>query len=291
MGEGVSGQLGAYSAQYSFVSTTKAYYFDNASLKAVIWNPQTMTTTGTIDLTALNIAGHRAQFSGSHPVRVGNELFYGVSFLLQDASGVAAKSVVVVVNVETDVATTIEDTRCNFARDGVLSSDGKIYWATETFASAARFLDETKAGPPCLIRLDPATHTFDDTFLVTLDALINPDTSGDIAGMLEPGATGTTARIRVLDQSTPPAGTTPIAVATGPQWKQWDLTLGDSPTATAVAGSAATNGRSVLQNVGDAIVVPDYFGTSASTALRIATGDNSAKTTVVGQVRAIARVR
>lgn len=288
-GQGVTGQLGAYSAQYVFVNETKAYYFDARSMKAVIWNPTAMTVTGSIDLSGdLTLAGHSIQYSGSHAVRDGNYLFYGVGWLTADRLGVAPQSGMIVIDTTTDTATVVKDTRCGWARDGVKGADGKIYVGTEAFGAAAFKLDATKAGAPCMIRFDTSTRTW-DSLLVEFDAVVNPGTAGDVAGMLVPGANGK-AYVRVLD-ATLGAGTAPIALSTSQAWKLWEITLGDAPTATEVAGATATSGRSVLQDTGDFIIVPDYLGTDARTGLRLMTGDGTAKTTVEGQVRSVARVR
>lgn len=288
--QGSTGQLAAYSSQYMFVSETKAYYLDARTYKAVIWNPKDMTLTGSIDLSALNRAGFAIQFSGSHAVHVGKELFYGVGWLTADRLGVAPRSAMIVINTETDTATIVEDTRCGWARDGVLGADGLIYVATESFGGAAYDLDDAKAGPPCMIRFNPATKTF-DSLLVYLDDVIAPAKPGDIAGMLVPG-TGGKAYLRVLDSSlVPSSATTPIQLSTATAWRLWEVTLGNAPTATAVAGAAPTNGRSVLQDVGDAIIVPDYYGDSAKTGLHVMSGDATVKTTVEGQARSVMRLR
>ncbi|MCK8500236.1 hypothetical protein [Myxococcus fulvus] len=294
-----------YQSQHYFVSESKAYYFDHVNYKLVIWNPKDLSLISSKDLTAqLKDGEFTFRYSQSLAVTAGNDVIIAGGWHAADVKTIPAKTALVIVDTQTDEVTVKTDTRCGWARDGVKHTDGKIYYATESLAAGAHFVSPTTAAKPCMIRFDPATGEFDNWF-TTLDAFVSPGTDGDIASMLLPGAPGK-GYVRVMDKAAAQvafdaavAGGRPFHgshASTGGWWSLWEVTLGDAPTATAVVRDdlVPTNGRTIPQNPGEFLVLPEFVNDNAQTRFRIMspqTGLGDAKTVVEGQVRGLLRVR
>lgn len=292
-------KISSYSSQFHFVSATKAYYFDDSNYQLVIWNPETLELVAgkSKDLTSqlLYKVGEQTYpftYSQTPPLRNGKEIIFAGGWFSADRLTVPARTAVVIVNTETDEVTVKIDERCGWARDGVLNEeDGLIYFASEGYAGGAHFLSAEKA-TPCMIRFDPQSKTFDD-FYMTLDELVNPETEGDVAGMLLPGPKGK-AYLLVMNQETAAAAkpAAPIVASTGVWWNYWEVTLGDEPSASAVDRSdlVPVSGRTILQRAGELLISPEY--SEGKTSLRLFNdGPGSADTVVEGQVRSVARLR
>ncbi|MFY2561730.1 hypothetical protein ACN469_29290 [Corallococcus terminator] len=297
--------VNGYQAQHYFVSETKAYYFDHVNYRLVIWNPRDLAIVTSKDLTSqLKDGNFTFRYSQSLAVTAGNNVIIAGGWHASDVRTVPAKTALVVVNTQTDEVSVKTDSRCGWARDGVKHTDGKIYYATEPLGSGAHFVSPGTTATPCMIRFDPATGEFDNWF-TTLDAFVTPGTDGDIAGMLLPGAPGK-AYLRVMNKTAAQAAwdsavaaSRPFngqSAATGAWWNLWEVTLGDAPTATPVVRSdlVSTNGRTIPQNPGEFLVLPEFINDNAQTRFRImspTTGLGDAKTVVEGQVRGLLRIR
>lgn len=284
--------ISEYQSQFYFVNETKAYYFDGATRSIVVWDPQALAISSSIDLSALARTDALLFFSQSPAIEMGTKLYYPAGWLTADRADVLNESAMVVVDTANDSAIVVVDDRCGWARDGVIGDDGMIYLATESYAGAVHHLDSTKAFSPCLIRFDPSSDSYDRSYLVELDEVIDPGTDGDIAGMLVAGENGD-AYIRVLDPSlvTPPP--VPILVAVRSWWSWWSLSLGDTPTAAPVSGYEPGTGRMVILDVGDLRVIPEAGGEPVVTHLRDVSGGvlGSAGTSIEGQVFSVTKLR
>jgi hypothetical protein len=296
---------GGYQSQHYFVSETKAYYFDHVNYKLVIWNPKDLAIITSKDLTSqLKDGDFTFRYSQSLAVTSGDNVILAGGWHSADVKTVPAKTALVIVNTKTDDVTVKTDSRCGWARDGVQNTDGKIYYATESLGSGAHFVSPGTTAAPCMIRFDPATGEFDAWF-TTLDAIVTPGTEGDIAAMLLPGAPGK-GYLRVMNKTAAQASMDSAAAAgrtfngqsaaVGAWWNLWEVTLGDAPTATAVVRDdlVPTNGRTIPQNPGETLVLPEFINDNAQTRFRIMsprTGLGDAKTVVEGQMRGLLRIR
>lgn len=225
LGKGVT-SLGEYGGQFQYVSDNKAYWFDGPTAQVVVWDPSAMKVTGSIPLTTLAAANQTLTFSAA-PIRQGNKLYAFAAW--REGLAITSRAAVVIVDTKTDQATIVEDTRCGYARDGVLADDGYLYIATEAFGSAAYHLNHDNP-VPCMLRLDTKTDELDATFKVTLSQLFE----GKDAGSLVVGPNNQ-AFLRVLDPKAIPDGVTnPRVLAGVPAWSWYKLTPGAEPAVSAI---------------------------------------------------------
>jgi hypothetical protein len=262
LGEGIT-RFGEYGGQFQYVSPEKAYWFDGATAQIVIWNPSTMTVVDTISLAELAIEGETLSFTAA-PVKTDSKLYTFVAWRRELA--VVPRLAIVAVDLEDDTSEIVEDTRCGYARDGVLDDDGFLYVATEAFGSAAHYLNAENPDP-CLLRFDVEAGAFDPDFQVSLAEL----TGSPSAGSLVVGP-GNQPFLRVLDESAVPADVTnPRALASLPVWTWAKLELGDEPVVDPLDG--ALGGGSVLPfELGERVFAP-LFVAGEETLLQELTTD------------------
>jgi hypothetical protein len=153
----------------------------------------------------------------------------------------------IVIDTTADTARVITDERCGYVRDAAEAPDGRIYIATEAFATAVHRVNAANAPAPCLLRTLPDLSAFDATFHKELNAL-----SGAPAGSLVRTLSGRTF-IRVLDEATAnvAATTVPRALASMPAWGWAEITLGDNPVVTRVPGAPLGTGSLILFDTKD----------------------------------------
>lgn len=244
--KGVAG-IGEYAAQLQIISNEKAYYFDSRTAQVVVWNPSTMTVGNAIDLRALTMPDALLTFTSTQPVRRGTQLVMPVGWRSSNNQRVIQKAGVVVIDTSTDTARVLTDDRCGYVRDAAEAADGRIYLATEAFATAVHRVNAANAPAPCLLRLQADLSAYDATFHKELNAL-----SGAPAGSLVRTLSGRTF-IRVLDEATAnvSAMTVPRALASMPAWGWAEITLSDSPVVTRVAGAPLGTGSLIVFDTKD----------------------------------------
>jgi hypothetical protein len=156
-----------------FVSDDKAYVFDPASSRLIVWNPQTMTLTGKqIDLSSLRrdkfLPGLALEQTG--PVRRGSQLFIPVSWADQDWSYRYASGLLVLDTDADAVVTTAEDTRCGEAFMTIAAPNGDLYYFPSADSSAQHFYADNHR-PTCVLRVRSGEQAFDPTYQLDLSAL------------------------------------------------------------------------------------------------------------------------
>ena len=283
-GKGIA-TFGEYQGQFQFVSETKAYFFDGPTAQAIVWNPKEMTITGDIPLDGLVLADAMLTFTAA-PLRLGDDVITFAGY--RKGPEVPSRAAIVVVNGKTDEATVVTDDRCGYVRDGVEGPDGKIYLATEAYGAAVHRLNSANAAPPCMLRFDPATRTFDAAFHVELDALFD----GQTAGSLIRGPGGE-AFLRVLDEGVFPImpDTHPRVLASAAAWKWASVTLGDTPTAT-VLSAAPNNGSVIPLDLGDRSFVALFQGQDSTKLLELgANGPGDVALSTPGLVFSAVKIR
>jgi hypothetical protein len=262
LGKGITG-FGEYGGQFQYVSPEKAYWFDGPTAQIVIWNPSTMAVVDTISLAELAVEGETLSFTAA-PVKTDSKLYTFVAWRRELA--IVPRLAIVAVDLEDDTSDIIEDTRCGYARDGVLDDDGFLYVATEAFGSAAHYLNADNPDP-CLLRFDVEAGAFDPDFAVSLAEL----TGSPSAGSLVVGP-GNQPFLRVLDENAVPLDVTnPRALASLPVWTWAKLELGDDPVVSPL--DAAPGGGSVLPfELGERVFAP-LFVAGEETLLQELTAD------------------
>jgi hypothetical protein len=280
--------IGEYAGQLVLVSERKAYYFDSRTLSVIIWDPSAMRITGAIDLAQLARSGASVSFS-TLAVREDGHVYMPVGYRSLDNMSIPNAAAVVIVDEARDTAEVATDDRCGYVRDAALGPDGKLYLATEAYASAVHRLSENAAPAPCLLRIDPGEAVFDPDFHVDLKELA----SGAAVGSLLKVPSGKTY-VRVLDESAfmVQATTVPRALASAPAWAWKEISLGDDPALTDVVDSPLGSGSMIPLPAGDRMFVPEFSADRSTTTLRDVTEGPSDRTiSVPGLVFSLVRLR
>ncbi|EAU62038.1 hypothetical protein [Stigmatella aurantiaca] len=281
-GRGVQ-EIGEYQQQFRFISETKAYFFDASSAQVIIWNPTDMTVTGVIPFNEAVLPNTLLSFS-AQPLDVANQIIIPMAWRPSTGTTVTKQAGVLVVNPSNDSLKFVkknfkESENCGWVRDGVVGPNGQIYLSTEAYGAASYRVhrDEANVLKPCLLKFDPQSHTFDDTFFVDLTTLTN----GISAGSVLQGPAGKTY-LRVLDEASFPsqitADTSPRVLASAAAWKWWDIKL-DTLTATPVATLPAAMGSTFLFPANDRMLFTN-FTSNGDTELRELTDPNGKVVTV-----------
>jgi hypothetical protein len=155
------------------VDDTKGYVFDPAGRRIVVWNPSTMTLTGTqIDLSVLDREGWtpRLALEIFSPWRRGSELLIPTAWTGQDEERRFANGLLIL-DVETDtVVSTAEDERCGESYMTVEDASGDRYFFPSAFSSPQHFFADQR-GPTCVLRLRAGESAFDPDYQLDLSAL------------------------------------------------------------------------------------------------------------------------
>ena len=241
-------QIGEYASQLQFVSATKAYYFDTRTAQIFVFNPSTLAAPTAIALPGLQVADAILTFSSTLPVRRGSKIALAAGWRSSNNQRVIPKTALVVLDTSNDTAAVLFGSdRCGYVRDAVEGSDGRVYIATEAWGSSVHRLAPDNAPPPCLMRTNSELTAFDAAYVKDLNAI----TSG-VTGSLTQSRDGK-VYTRVLDEDA--ATITPMTVARAlaslPVWSWWELQLGDSPTASKVAGAPLGTGSLIVFDTRD----------------------------------------
>lgn len=261
---GIAG-IGEYQSQFQIISKDKAYFFDGKSAQIAVFNPSTMTLIQSVTLAGLQREGTILTFS-PRAIRSGNKLIMPVGWRSADNKQIPSETAVVTVDTTSNVATITTDARCGYARDATVGDDGKIYLFTDAYAAAVHRLNSGAAPKPCVLRFDPMTAAYDANYLVNPDTL----TSGVVFGSAVPGP-GNTALISVLNEQKAQAAIKPEtparALSANPVWDWWTFNMGDTPSASAMAGATPSNGSQLPLEVGTQIFLPNFAKDRKTTAL------------------------
>lgn len=264
MGQGVTG-IGEYASQFHFLSLSRAYYFDGGSARVIVWDPEAMTLEGALALPDAAVQGTVLTFTSTTILETAGRLYMPLAWRGTDNITILARAGIVILDPTDDSVTTAIDERCGYVRDAVLGEDGRIYVATEAYASAVYRVVSGDTPVPCLLRFDPETGAFDPDFHVELPSLFGDSTAGS---MIQ--ATDGTAFVHVLDESLfeVDADTHPRVLASAPAWRWWTIALGDAPVVTEATGLAAASGSMVRIEIGGRTFVPEFSSDRTSTGLR-----------------------
>ncbi|WP_437316488.1 hypothetical protein [Sorangium sp. So ce385] len=185
------GVQGIDGANMHIVSDEKAYLFDPASLRILVWNPTEMKLTGAeIDLTEVSREGYTA-VAWLEPFNVasrGDRLFIPVSWYDQDGN-IAFGAALLTIDTSSDTVVAFsKDDRCGEAYMSVEAPSGDIYFFASAESSAQHHYGDGARRPSCVARVRAGADTFDpDDEVLDLSALV----SGRAAqGAISDGATG-----------------------------------------------------------------------------------------------------
>jgi hypothetical protein len=250
LGVGVSA-FGEYGGQFQYASAEKAYWFDGATARIVVWNPSEMQVEDTISLDELAHAGEILSFTAA-PVWSGSTLYSFAAW--RSTTAVPSRLAVIVLDTTTDEVTVVEDTRCGYVRDGVLADDGLLYVATEAYGAALNYLNSSNAAAPCLLRFDTETNEFDAEFHVELPSLFK----GAPAGSLIVGPENQPF-LRYLDASAvSPDVMNARVLASAPAWGWAKLGLSDEPSVEKLSDAPLSSGSMLPFTLGERRFAPTF---------------------------------
>lgn len=260
----------AAAGNFFFFSETKAYIFDTFTQIIIIWDPSTMTITGTVDLSPIGIQGEVA-LVGDQPLMRGDELVIALHYLGiggQGRTGFGPESKLVFIDPATDtVNQVVSIPNCGTLGSTFLDERGDLYAASEFLGITTRVVGD-RGGPECFVRVPAGTYDIEDYTLLT------ERTNGMAAGSLFQ-IRGTRVYVRVFDASLlPEFAPTPsdVSGATAWFWGELDLAAEQSVQLRAdiPAGAAPTTGYTVD---GETWITENAGGFSGSTLINIAEGD------------------
>ena len=234
-----------YPGIFQFVSETKAYYFDYLAPQVIIWNPKEMTITGTIPLTDYKRDGWIASMATS-AVKRGTDIVFTVSYFKKAPNEEYDKTVALgfLDTTKDTVSAPVWDTRCSFAAVPVVLPSGDIYYASEVYTAAVKYIyGEARGGPSCVLRVKAGARDFDKTYVFNIEEVTKAP-----AGSLHPGY-GSRAYVRTLDLSAYKVGsaTSPGRLIMQPVWRWKEIDLASAlPTATDVAGTGLSAARVLI---------------------------------------------
>jgi hypothetical protein len=235
------------------LSETKAYVIDSSEMQVIVWDPSTMTVTGSFPLEGVALPGHETLFEPDPTLRDGQLL---VAALHNQKDVTASVATLVVLDVVGDrLERVVHDDRCGGLWDSVLDSRGDLYLATGVWDAAQnRTLGDAVSGKPCLLRVKAGQTEFDPGYFAEMSTLA----AGQAAGALVAGV-GDEAFIKVLDET----GLGAIGaesfdeVWAGAHWQWWRVQLGadgtaevtDSlPLSAAASGMLSVDGKAFVRN-------------------------------------------
>ncbi|MEM8608805.1 MAG: hypothetical protein AAGF92_16995 [Myxococcota bacterium] len=197
-----------------FLSETKAFIIDTLAFLIIVWNPDTLEITGTIDFRDAQVPG-TISVAGNTSVQRDDELVFAVSLIAD--STFEPDSALVFVDLETDtVNRVVEIPDCSAVSDVLLAGDGSLYAASDVASVFNRLSGRNDDTTECLVRIPPGTYDLEDY------TLFSERTEGSLAGtMLQ--LSDTRAYARVLDQSLLPGTIIDIPDVNGASAWSWGI--------------------------------------------------------------------
>ena len=171
------------------LSATKAYVFDQASSRVIVWNPQTMKLTGDIiDVSDADRDGWVSNlvFEQSGPIARGDELVIPLGWMDQDFNSRHASGALILDTKTDEVVAVLEDERCGESYAGVEGPGGDIYFFPPDWSALPHFVADIHQ-PTCVLRIAAGANEFDPNFTLDLSAL---GTGSAASGAVPDGETG-----------------------------------------------------------------------------------------------------
>jgi hypothetical protein len=279
-----------YAGSVSFVSPTKAYYFDLDQLQAISFDPRAMAITGRVSLAAAEREGFFTSF-GDAVVRPDGIYFPAQWYVDPDWDRVPRGSLLVRLDPETDEVTMTSDSRCTSMLASLTTASGDTYWFSDMFNTFARVARGPENGfPDCALRLRAGERQFDPDWQLdtgartggvpTVAVLQAGDSQMWLRG-LEPAA------VEAL-----PEGATYEDLDTAQAW-QWYLldVASDGPAVRDDQRPLASMSAIGFNVDGRAFTSLDSGDYSESILLELTAGNFVERATVRGAIDNIARVR
>ena len=142
-----------------FISKDKAYLSNADTGNLIIWNPETMSITGEIDLATLRREG--LDLDGSTPVLVGKYLLRVVFWKDWDAFESSEEQLLIVIDTDTDELVDMQsETRCPALSNRIDKDEqGNLYFSNWIYNVAETLLFDAPAS--CALRIKAGERKFD----------------------------------------------------------------------------------------------------------------------------------
>lgn len=223
----------------TLVDPTTAVSISSDALAAIVWNPQTMTITGTIPLPHLAEEGFDLEnwTTAAHDGRV----YVPARWADWDNGVILPKVVTTILDPKAlTVVGVAEDDRCASGGHVVFDADGYAYvmgdgrtYSIQMFAHASG----TAVPENCILRIAPGETDFEEDWVVTV-----PSLTGGLEAITELATAVQGSGIALAKMFYPdelPAGVEPIDFEfwSHNAHRMWRIELGDTPTAVPVEGA------------------------------------------------------
>jgi hypothetical protein len=187
-GVGMTSLLGSH---VYIVSDTKGYVFDPSGPRIVVWDPSTMTLTGTqIDLSATSRPGWVPNLNmglvNQGAIRRGSELLIPLNWQDQDGNSRFASGALVIDSDTDAVIGVSEDERCGETFTHIAAPNGDVYFFPPAWSSTSHYFIDMHQ-PTCVLRIRPGESSFDPQFALDLSAL---GSGSAAAGAIPDGRSG-----------------------------------------------------------------------------------------------------
>ncbi|MEO0602472.1 MAG: hypothetical protein AAF211_13605 [Myxococcota bacterium] len=271
----------------TFAGPDKAYLFDGATARAVIWDPATLTVTGEVDLSVIEKPGLTPAIDPG--VVVGNRLFALVQQYDFATNALFRGLQVVVLDIETDeVVAVLEDERCVGGVGALAVTDDAGLLVLGDNYLVMNWFDEGLP-PTCLLSLDADALRFDDAAPVDLERV----TGGPSVGLVHDGVR---TFVQSLDETASAIDPQiePLAFLNAPVARWWAIDRTDLEASRPLEGIGLVSPRSgpgfVIE--GRTYLQGASAGFAGETSLLevVADGTVEVRGTVTGLVTALGRL-
>lgn len=253
-------QLSGRASHMQFVSPEKAYLFDTAFARVIVWNPRTLEIVRPVDIPGIELSEDVQFILSNSVVRRNDELVFTSSYRTQDNDRVFRRGDLIVIDVATDEISVDSTTSCGDLGSGVLTTNGDIVWASGNFTAGWYPVIPELAFEPCMITARSGSVEFDESSVSSLTALAD----GAPAGTLIPAGQDR-ALLSVYDEeSFPIPDDATVSLGRVQAWRWWEIDLRNM-TANLLPDSEYNFGATISYEVGEdtyLLTLSDDFSTS-----------------------------
>jgi hypothetical protein len=164
-------QGGTGNVMTSFISPTRAYSMTRDNMSIIVWNPEAMTVTGSIDTSAALDPAYPS-FDYGEPVVFGDYVAWPILWYDYDNYDFKPSVDVILASASTEApAFAVSDARCGGGWSLFVDEQGDLYALGNAWFGFAHFFDRDPARQPndCLLRIPAGSTAFDPQFYVDLN--------------------------------------------------------------------------------------------------------------------------
>jgi hypothetical protein len=155
-----------------FISPTRAYSMTRDNMQIIVWNPEAMTVSGSIDTSAA-IDPNYPSFDYGEPVLFGDYVAWPILWSDDDNFDYKPSVDVILASASSDApAFALSDSRCGGGWSLFTDPEGDLYALGNAYFGFAHFFDRDPSRQPndCLLRIRAGSTEFDPDFYLDLNA-------------------------------------------------------------------------------------------------------------------------